>query len=169
MKLFLKRKSLTFMIKRVELNNLYYVRETKNEYVQQVTSDEMKIKLWHQRMGRLNNTDLLKLSEYIEDLNFDVNKIHKNCEICLLGKQTALPFKSRSERCKKSLEIIHSDICRPFNINSMGGVKYFITFIGNHSRWCITYLLRNKSDVLEMFKKYKNVAENWTGDKIKYL
>ena len=60
----------------------------------------MKIKLWHQRMGHLNNTDLLKLYEYIEDWNFGVNKIHTNCEICSLGKQTALAFKSRGERCK---------------------------------------------------------------------
>ena len=51
----------------------------------------------------------------------------------------------------------------------MGGAKYFVTLIDDHSRWCVTYLLKNKSNVLEMFKKYKNMAENFTGEKIKYL
>ncbi|KMQ88510.1 retrotransposon ty1-copia subclass [Lasius niger] len=47
------------------------------------------------------------------------------------------PFPATSEnRTKELLEIVHSDLCGPMQMESKGGTNYFITFIDDHSKWC---------------------------------
>ncbi|KRZ48337.1 Retrovirus-related Pol polyprotein from transposon TNT 1-94 [Trichinella nativa] len=53
--------------------------------------------------------------------------------------------------------------------NSIGGSKYFVTFIDDHSRWCETYFLKNRNEVVDAFMDFKSHAENQTGNKIKTL
>ena len=86
-----------------------------------------------------------------------------------MGKQTAKPFNHTSDRCKNLLDIVHSDVCGPFNVSTMGGARYFVTFIDNHSRWCVVYLLKRKDEVFEKFTQYKNMVENITGRNVKAL
>jgi len=39
-------------------------------------------------------------------------------------------FKSVApQRAKESLEVVHSDVCAPFDVSSLGGNKYFLTFV----------------------------------------
>jgi len=42
---------------------------------------------------------------------------------------------------------------------TMGGKRYFITFIGDYSTFCYVYLLSSKDEALDMSKTYKNEAE----------
>ncbi|KAL5806685.1 hypothetical protein ACOSQ4_029418 [Xanthoceras sorbifolium] len=51
----------------------------------------------------------------------------------------------------------------------MGGKNYFVTFIDDHSKKVYVYLLRHKSKVFWVFKKWKAMVENETGLKIKKL
>lgn len=91
------------------------------------------------------------------------------CEVCLKGKMTALPFKSKHERCKEMLEIVHSDVVGPFRTESTGRAKYFVIFIDDCTRWCEVYFLRCKSGVLEAFKLYQQLVERQTGKKVECL
>ena len=50
-----------------------------------------------------------------------------------------------------------------------GKVKYFATFIDDCAGWREVYFLKNTSDALPTFKKYKALVENQTGRKIKNL
>jgi len=52
---------------------------------------------------------------------------------------------------------------------SVGGNRYFITFIDYYSRMCWVYFLRNKSDALNVFKKFKAFVELQSGYKLKKL
>lgn len=54
-------------------------------------------------------------------------------------------------------------------INSIGGSKYFLTFIDDKSRWCEIYFLKKKSEVFEKFKEYKSMVETRTNKKIKAI
>ena len=67
------------------------------------------------------------------------------------------------------LEIIHTDLCGLMRIQSKGGAKYFLTLIDDATRWCEVRFLKKKSDVLEEFKKFKNLDETQKGRKIKCL
>jgi len=40
---------------------------------------------------------------------------------------------------------MHTDICRPFDVNSFGKEKYFITFIDDYLCYGYVYLLYEKS------------------------
>jgi len=52
---------------------------------------------------------------------------------------------------------------------SIGGAKYFVTFIDDSSKYTEVAMLRNKSDVTQAFKNYKQRVENQTGLRIKRL
>ena len=68
------------------------------------------------RMKKLHIDGLLELLDY-ESLG--------TCEPCLMGKMTKTPFSSTMERATDLLEIIHTDVCGPMNIEARGGYRYF--------------------------------------------
>ena len=69
----------------------------------------------------------------------------------------------------RPLQHVHSDVCGPMPTNSLGGKKYFVTFVDDYSRMCKVYFLRSKSEVFEKFKKYKLSASNEHGVSIATL
>ncbi|KAL8133453.1 hypothetical protein AgCh_008783 [Apium graveolens] len=81
------------------------------------------------------------------------------CESCLEGKMTNRPFKAKGNRAKQVLELVHSDLCGPMNIQARGGYEYFVTFIDDYSRYGYVYLLRCKSGCFDKFKEYKAKTE----------
>lgn len=92
------------------------------------------------------------------------------CGTCIKGKQCATPFPQVSNsRSRKMLELVHSDVCGPMRIKSIGGAAYFATFIDDKSRWVDVYFLKTRSDVKEAFLKYKALIENQTEYRIKVL
>ncbi|WVY98453.1 hypothetical protein V8G54_030604 [Vigna mungo] len=65
----------------------------------------------------------------LQSIEFDM------CEDCILGKQKRVSFQRSGRIPKKEiLEIVHSDVCGPITISYIGGKRYFVTFIDDHSR-----------------------------------
>ena len=62
------------------------------------------------------------------------------------GKLTVKVRSAKIDRCTELLGCIHTDICGSFTPLTMGGYKYFITFINNYSRYGFVELIREKSD-----------------------
>ena len=128
--------------------------------------------LWHCRYGHLGADNLVKLSNC--DMVDGLDRIAKNakksiCEGCEKGKQHRLPYPKSSSSCTTDvLEIIHTDICGPMNMDSIGGSKYFITFI-DFSRYVCVYYLKQKSEALSKFKEFVNLMTNITGKRVKVL
>ena len=80
--------------------------------------------LWHCRLGHIGVKHMKKLhsdglleSLYYESLG--------TCEPCLMGKMTKTPFSGTMERATDLLEIIHTDVCGPMNIEACGGYRIF--------------------------------------------
>ena len=69
----------------------------------------------------------------------------------------------------KKLELVHTDLWGPSPMESLGGSQYYITFIDDSSRKVWVYFLKLKSDVFEVFKKWKVIVETETGLKLKCL
>jgi transposase InsO family protein len=104
----------------------------------------------------------------------DLPKISKPnnsvCESCQMGKLTCAQFKSKSfTYSEKSLQIVHMDLCVPSRKEGTGGECYFMLVIDDFSRLMWVSFLREKSDAFEKFKKFKALAENQTGRKLKTI
>ena len=89
--------------------------------------------------------------------------------VCL-AKITAKPFPKKSEReTSQPLELVHSDICGPMQVESVGGSKYFVTFIDDYSKYTTVYMISHRSEALEKFMEFVQMAENFTGLRVKEL
>ncbi|CAL8998208.1 unnamed protein product [Prunus brigantina] len=92
------------------------------------------------------------------------------CEGCVSGKHHREKFdKEGAWRASYPLELVHTDLCGPMQNESIGGNRYFITFIDDFSRMCWVYFLRNKSDTFNVFKKFKAFVELQSGFSLKKL
>jgi hypothetical protein len=67
------------------------------------------------------------------------------------------------------LELVHSDVCRPINVQAREGYEYFITFIHDYSGYGYVYVMAYKSDTLDKFKEFKPEAKKHFGKNIKTL
>ena len=67
------------------------------------------------------------------------------------------------------LYMIHSYLIGPLPTPSYGNSCYVLTFIDDFSRYCWVYFLKQKSEVFETFKVFKDLVENMSGNKIKVL
>ncbi|KAK8600794.1 hypothetical protein V6N12_050642 [Hibiscus sabdariffa] len=127
------------------------------------------------RVGNGARVAALPIGTYVLSLPSErrISKLHKDglldpfvfgqmdvCESCLLGKMTKAPFNGKSERASDLLGLIHSDVCGPMNAQARGGFHYFITFTDDFSRYGYIYLMRHKSEALEMFKEFRNEVQN---------
>lgn len=68
------------------------------------------------------------------------------CEACVFGKQLRTPFPSgKSWRARQRLELIHTDLCGPMQVESLGRSRSFLVFIDDFSQMTWVYFLKNKS------------------------
>ncbi|KAA0034961.1 gag/pol protein [Cucumis melo var. makuwa] len=121
---------------------------------------KLELEKWSQpkRIGRLVKNELLS---QLEDNSLPP------CDSCLEGNMTKRSFTGKGLRAKIPLELVHLDLCGPMNVKARGGYEYFISFIYDYSRYGHIYLIQNKSDYFEKFKKYKAEVENESGKTIK--
>lgn len=128
--------------------------------------------LWHNRFGHLNYQSLYELSnkEVVKGFKIGTKDKIEKCRTCMVSKIHCLPFpKESASKSKDLLELVHADVCGPFRVPSLGGSRYFVTFIDDKSRRIFVYFLKYKSEVFDKFMIFKNQAERQTGKKIKSL
>ena len=127
-----------------------------------------KSKLWHSRLGHINKKriDQLQKDGVLESFDFKSDDV---CESCLLGKMTKSPFTGTCERGEGLLDLVHTDVCGPFRSATKDGKHYYVTFTDDFSRYGYVYLIKHKSDIFEVFKRFQNEVENQLGRKIKVL
>ena len=81
-----------------------------------------------------------------------------------------MPFVSEApKRASEASQVVHSDICGPFEVSSLGGSKYFITFIDEFTRMIWLYTIKLKSEALEIFKRFKISVEKESDKSIRIL
>ncbi|KAG8492529.1 hypothetical protein CXB51_009791 [Gossypium anomalum] len=128
-------------------------------------------KLWHQRLGHTNFKSMARMvsKEMVENFTKTVH-IEDVCEVCQIRKQARLPFPANTTwRASSKLELVHTDVCGPMRTESLSGNRYFILFIDDCTIYCWVYFLKHKSEVAEVFIKFKAVVETETGCKIKTI
>jgi hypothetical protein len=83
-----------------------------------------------------------------------------HCSECIEGKYVKLIKKTGATRSSDVLEIIHIDICGPFNVKSVDGFNSFITFMDDFSRYGYIYPIRERSEALDKFNIFKVEVKN---------
>ena len=123
------------------------------------TADEGNdIDTWHFRLGHASEQCVKNTAneELATGINLPKHTKLSFCEGCVAGKLKRAPFKPVGEiRSKRKLQLVHSDVCGPMPTDSIGGNKYFVTFIDDYSRCCAVYFLKSKSEVPEKFKEFE--------------
>lgn len=83
-------------------------------------------KLWHERLGHQNG---IHVQNVLNSMNTVTPKTKDFfCAACAIGKQHRLPFKDSVDRSSTRAELIHSDVCGPMQVASIGGARYFLLF-----------------------------------------
>ena len=72
---------------------------------------------------------------------------------CIVTKDKANEHKSYIHSRKRLLDLVHSNIIRPFNYSYRGG-KYFITFLNNYNKRLEVEILESKSDVYSAYQRF---------------
>ena len=129
--------------------------------------------LWHQRLAHIQPATIIEMSksQAVRGLEIDDSREQTmTCAGCALGKahRAVIPKKSHT-RSTKLLELVHSDVNGPLEVPSLGGSRYFVTFIDDFSRWTSLYTMKTKSETFSCFKKFHAYAEKHTGARIESL
>jgi hypothetical protein len=113
--------------------------------------------LWHKQLGHISKEILERLvkDEILPNLDFTDFEV---CVDCIKGKQTE-HTKKCATRSGGLLQIVHTNICGPFDSPSFGREKYFITFIDDFSHYYYIYLLHEKSQAVDALEVYITEVE----------
>ena len=94
-----------------------------------VTEVSTDTSLWHRRLGHMSEKGMKMLLSRgklpkLKSIDFDM------CESYILGKQKNVSFlkTGRTPKAEK-LKLVHTDLWGPSPIASLGGSRYYITFI----------------------------------------
>jgi hypothetical protein len=77
----------------------------------------------------------------------------KVCDVCVLSKQAQNPHHTTESKSTDVLDLIHMDVCGPIQVPSLGGARYFATFLDDYSRISLVKPVDSKADVLSVVKE----------------
>ena len=105
--------------------------------------------MWHRRLGHASEEVIKKTIPIAGSLKF--------CEGCMESKFDRRPFNDEVQREKSLLERVYSDVCGPMEETSLGGARYYVSFIDGYSRMADVYLIRSKDEVFQKFLEYLKI------------
>ena len=128
-------------------------------------SDDLMLQLYHERMAHQNKHHVKKLIE--RELGIKVRADNETCEGCIYGKAHRLKFGTRV-RATAPGELIHCDVCGPFEMPSFRGYRYFVLFKDDFSRYRRVYFMKEKSEVSSKLEEMLAEART-SGNTVKEL
>jgi hypothetical protein len=149
----------------LDTNNVFTAMYARGQKV------ETDIDLWHKRFGHVNFTRLQDMQSkklVFGPLKFSAHK-DQVWEACQLEKQHQLPFPNESNRSHNCCDLIHTNVWGPTENVSLGGNKYFVSFIDDFSRHTWIFSIQKKSKVFPCFLQLKSLVEKEKNRKIRCL
>ena len=126
---------------------------------------------WHRKFAHINFDHIKSTSRNncVRGLP-NLKGVIDTCNSCKEAKGKSISFKPINKiRAKRSLEILHMDLCGPIPKPSIHGHKYFLTIIDDYSRKVFAYPLKSKSDVFDTFERFLKRAERFLDRKVKCI
>ncbi|UYV77006.1 hypothetical protein LAZ67_14002793 [Cordylochernes scorpioides] len=116
------------------------------------TQNVNMLQLWHERFGHQNKRHVQK---WLKKQGIDAVMDNEPCEACIYGKQHRLSFGSREQYASTQPgNLIHVDVCGPMQEVSKGGMRYFVCFKDDFTKYRSVYFLKEKSQVIEKLERF---------------
>ena len=123
---------------------------------------------WHSRLGHPAFSILQKIvSQYDLPISSNVLLAHP-FTACSINKMHKLPFANSTLKSTHHRHVVFSDVWTSPML-SLDGFKYYVIFVDHFTRYTWLYLLKRKSDVFEVFRKFKVLVENQFRQKLRTL
>ena len=152
--------------------NLYKIDIDSSIPIKSRALTAQSLDIWHQRLAHIDPSTIQRMSNnrVVNGIELKRQESPTPCAHCIAGKGHRTPFPQQSRTMTSELlELIHSDVKGPIEIQSHGGSRYFITFIDDFSKWTTVYPMKEKSESFQCFKKFHKFAETHSGQKLKIL
>ena len=133
--------------------------KTIHREVVHLSAEPAEIILWHHRLSHTNYHTLENMKKLGTALRFTPDVHHgpiPQCADCPFGKQTRSPFKKTEPNPTSIGDIVVSDLCGPFE-TSVGGYRYFVTWMDLKTRFTNIEFLKNK-ECITVTNSFKNYA-----------
>lgn len=132
--------------------------------------------LWHERFGHLGNDNLARFTSMVSGISITADEFKtaaagadSACEPCALGKQHRSPFKTSTSAATRPLALVHTDVCGPLPVSSLGGNNYFVTLLDDNSKLSAVYPIPRKSDTADTVIDALTLLENQSGYSVQRL
>jgi Pol polyprotein, beta-barrel domain/Integrase core domain/GAG-pre-integrase domain len=126
----------------------------------------------HRRLAHISTKSINHLLDHQMISGLQVDKAHNtySCDACIKSKITrqSLP-KEPKDRTGKLGDRVYSDVWGPARHQTIDKKLYYISFIDDHSRESVIYLMRTKDEAFEKYKLYEALMLRQRDVRIKVL
>jgi hypothetical protein len=95
--------------------------------------------------------------------------IDSKCDTCILAKSHRTSFPISLNKSTIPFALIHSNVWGPSPVSTISGVRWFVIFIDDCTHMTWLYLLKNKDEVLSVFKSFHTMVQHQFSAKVKIL
>ena len=96
----------------------------------------------------------MQAGKLVDGFEVDENSPLPDCKPCIQAKQTCTLFSRQAMTCARNLgELTHTDLWE-LRVISPGGLKYFMSFMDDCSRYVTVKFLQMKGQAAEKLKAY---------------
>ena len=124
------------------------------------SNDPIK-RLWHERLAHIDPQSLERLQNMSTTL--DLKHIpHEDCtcEACVSSAMRDVAHRDNiAKEAKKPYDVVFSDLEGPMSVAGYDGSRYFVTFHDAFSKESEIYLIKYKSEMPAMYRRYKALKE----------
>lgn len=157
-------------------DNLYYLdlesdistRLQQSFVVEKKGSQKRIDEIWI-RHRRLRHASFGYLKRLFPGLFLNLNISTFKCEVCELSKSHRTSFPLVLNKSPVPFMVIHSDVWGPAKISTLGGLRWFVTFIDDCTRMTWLCLIKSKSEVNLLFQKFYNTIRTQYNVQIQVL
>lgn len=149
------------------------VYELGEQHVEVAFAAKETPQLWHRRFGHLgyDNLATLQRDSMVSGINVTPSQFQAAgedvCGVCVSAKQHKHHRPPSTSETTEPLELLHMDVCGPFPVPSLGGSRYFATYLDDYSKLSIVWPLEAKSLVAQKTIDVINELERKTGRKLR--
>lgn len=167
------KQTIGYGVKRGKLYYLDLVSSSSDKLRQALVVDgsegerqKTQIWLWHRRLGHASFGYLKKLFPSLFT-KLDISSFH--CEVCELAKSHRASFPLSFNKSPVPFMIIHSDVWGPSKITTLGGSRWFVTFIDDCTRMTWVCLMKTKSEVTSLFQQFHKMITTQYSKQVQVL
>ena len=123
---------------------------------------------WHHRLGHLASPILQHILSHYQINSSTSLSSDFLCNACHCNKSHKLSFSNSSIVSSRPLQIIFSDVWTS-HVLSNQGFKYYVIFVDHFTKYILFYPLKHKSEVKDVFIRFKAIVENTSHSKFAHF